>query len=200
MIQTLAFRTQARTVDHLGREQIADCPTAISELWKNAYDAYARNVSLHLFDEQEPVAAVFDDGHGMNFEEFVNRWLVVGTTSKYENNTKDDEDRDGLPKRTRQGQKGIGRLSSANLGPLLLIVTKRKNADFVAALIDWRIFENPYLVLSDIEVPVTEFKNKDQLFVILPQLFNRLLDNIQGDKEDTPRSQRLKLGKVRTSP
>ncbi|ENZ4138460.1 ATP-binding protein [Enterobacter ludwigii] len=193
MIQTLAFRTQARTVDHLGREQIADCPTAISELWKNAYDAYARNVSLHLFDEQEPVAAVFDDGHGMNFEEFVNRWLVVGTTSKYENNTKDDEDRDGLPKRTRQGQKGIGRLSSANLGPLLLIVTKRKNTDFVAALIDWRIFENPYLVLSDIEVPVTEFKNKDQLFVILPQLFNRLLDNIQGDKEDTPRSQRLKL-------
>ncbi|HCT2635719.1 TPA: ATP-binding protein [Enterobacter roggenkampii] len=193
MIQTLAFRTQARTVDHLGREQIADCPTAISELWKNAYDAYARNVSLHLFDEQEPVAAVFDDGHGMNFEEFVNRWLVVGTTSKYENNTKDDEDRDGLPKRTRQGQKGIGRLSSANLGPLLLIVTKRKNADFVAALIDWRIFENPYLVLSDIEVPVTEFKNKDQLFVILPQLFNRLLDNIQGDKEDTLRTQRLKL-------
>ncbi|WP_413596205.1 ATP-binding protein [Citrobacter youngae] len=193
MIQTLAFRTQARTVDHLGREQIADCPTAISELWKNAYDAYARNVSLHLFDEQEPVAAVFDDGHGMNFEEFVNRWLVVGTTSKYENNTKDDEDRDDLPKRTRQGQKGIGRLSSANLGPLLLIVTKRKNADFVAALIDWRIFENPYLVLSDIEVPVTEFKNKDQLFIILPQLFNRLLDNIQGDKEDTPRSQRLKL-------
>ena len=193
MIQTLAFRTQARTVDHLGREQIADCPTAISELWKNAYDAYARNVSLHLFDEQEPVAAVFDDGHGMNFEEFVNRWLVVGTTSKYENNTKDGEDRDDLPKRTRQGQKGIGRLSSANLGPLLLIVTKRKNADFVAALIDWRIFENPYLVLSDIEVPVTEFKNKDQLFVILPQLFNRLLDNIQGDKEDTPRSQRLKL-------
>ena len=35
MIETLSFRTQARTVDHLGREQIADCPTAISELWKN---------------------------------------------------------------------------------------------------------------------------------------------------------------------
>ena len=58
MIETLAFRTQARTVDHLGREQIADCPTAISELWKNAYDAYARNVRLHIFDGIEPVAAV----------------------------------------------------------------------------------------------------------------------------------------------
>ena len=66
MIETVPFRTQARTVDHLGREQIADCPTAISELWKNAYDAYARNVSLHIFDGPEPVAAVFDDGHGMS--------------------------------------------------------------------------------------------------------------------------------------
>lgn len=193
MIQTLAFRTQARTVDHLGREQIADCPTAITELWKNAYDAYARNVSLHLFDDPEPVAAVFDDGHGMNFEEFVNRWLVVGTTSKYDINTHDEDDRDGLPKRTRQGQKGIGRLSSANLGPLLLIVTKRKNADFVAALIDWRIFENPYLVLSDIEVPITEFKEQDQLFTSLPQLFDRLLENIQGNQKDNDRSKRLRL-------
>ncbi|MEI6846997.1 MAG: hypothetical protein WCK32_03015 [Chlorobiaceae bacterium] len=41
MVDAIAFKTRARTIDHLGREQIADCPTAISELWKNAYDAYA---------------------------------------------------------------------------------------------------------------------------------------------------------------
>ena len=58
MITTVAFRTQARALDHLGREQIADCPTAISELWKNAYDAYARSVSLHLFDSNTPIAAI----------------------------------------------------------------------------------------------------------------------------------------------
>lgn len=50
MTQHVTFQTRARTIDHLGREQIADCPTAISELWKNAYDAYARQVSLHIFD------------------------------------------------------------------------------------------------------------------------------------------------------
>ena len=38
MVDALAFQTRARTIDHLGREQIADVPTAISELWKNAYD------------------------------------------------------------------------------------------------------------------------------------------------------------------
>lgn len=34
MVISAAFQTRARTIDHLGREQIADCPTAISELWK----------------------------------------------------------------------------------------------------------------------------------------------------------------------
>jgi signal transduction histidine kinase len=193
MIEALSFRTKARTVDHLGREQIADCPTAISELWKNSYDAYARSVGLHIFDGDEPVAAIFDDGHGMSHSEFVDRWLVIGTESKYDKRTTDIADHNGLPERSKQGQKGIGRLSSANLGPLLLIVSKRKNHDFVAALIDWRIFENPYLVLSDIEVPVTQFEEKSQLFVLLPELFDKLTDNVRGNKEQAERTQRLTL-------
>lgn len=36
MIEFASFQARAGTVDHLGREQIADTPTAISELWKNA--------------------------------------------------------------------------------------------------------------------------------------------------------------------
>ena len=31
------FRTKARAIDLLGRNQIADLPTAITELWKNLY-------------------------------------------------------------------------------------------------------------------------------------------------------------------
>lgn len=193
MIETLSFRTQARTLDHLGREQIADCPTAITELWKNAYDAYARSVALHIFDDPEPVAAIFDDGHGMSYDEFVSRWLVVGTESKYQQTEDDIADRDGLPRRTKQGQKGIGRLSSANLGSLLLLVSKRKDQEFVAALLDWRIFENPFLVLSDIEIPVTRFVNRDQLFEILPELFDRLTDNVWGNANDAKRSERLRV-------
>lgn len=191
MIEGLTFRTQARTIDHLGREQIADCPTAISELWKNSYDAYARSVSFHIFDGEEPVAAVFDDGHGMSYDEFVDRWLVIGTETKYDKREADLSDRKGLPERSKQGQKGIGRLSSANLGPLLLVISKRKSHDFVAALIDWRIFENPYLVLSDIEIPVTQFKSKEQLFDLLPDLFDRLADNVWGKDGSSTRGQRL---------
>ncbi|KVK54553.1 hypothetical protein BCY90_14960 [Agrobacterium deltaense] len=187
MIESVAFRTQARTVDHLGREQIADCPTAVSELWKNAYDAYARSVELHIFDDSEPVAAIYDDGHGMNYDEFLDRWLVVGTESKYDPRRDLEADKNGLPERTKQGQKGIGRLSSANLGPLLLLVSKRKNQDFVAALVDWRIFENPFLVLNDIEIPVTSFSEREDLVDLLPALFDRLVENVWGGNDERRR-------------
>lgn len=191
MIKAQAFRAQARTVDHLGREQIADCPTAISELWKNAYDAYARSASLHIFDGEEPVAALYDDGHGMSYDEFINRWLVIGTESKYDQQVTSDRDRNGLAPRTKQGQKGIGRLSSANLGPLLLVISKRQNNDFIAALIDWRIFENPYLILSDIEVPVTSFKQQEDLNNLLPEMFEKLTNNVWGSDSNADRKKRL---------
>lgn len=180
-VTALPFQTRARTVDHLGREQIADCPTAISELWKNAYDAYASKVELHLYDEEEPVAVIVDDGHGMNKSEFVDKWLVVGTESKAVNKTTPIEDRNGFPERIRQGQKGIGRLSCANLAPLLLLVSKRRNHKFVASLIDWRLFENPYMILSDIKIPVVEFEDKSELLPLVPALFDELLTNLWGE-------------------
>ena len=182
MIQGVAFQTRARTVDHLGREQIADCPTAISELWKNAYDAYARMVELHLFKDPDPVAAIVDDGHGMNREEFEKHWLVVGTEAKATADPRRREDRNGLRPRPRQGQKGIGRLSCANLGPLLLLVSKREDAQFIAALVDWRLFENPFLNLSDIRIPVAEFDTDTGLFEQLPALAASLSENVTGGK------------------
>ena len=190
MIQKSAFQTRARTVDHLGREQIADCPTAISELWKNAFDAYARNVELNIYDYDIPVAAIVDDGHGMSSQEFAHRWLVVGTESKATADHTPIQDRNGLRLRPRQGQKGIGRLSCANLGPLLLLVSKRRRHPFVAALVDWRLFENPFINLSDIFVPVTEFEKFDQIFEQLTGLSASLSENITGGDEEG-RKQRI---------
>jgi DNA mismatch repair ATPase MutL len=82
MTSAVSFQTRARTIDHLGRGQIADSPTAISELWKNAFDAYAKSVTLHVFDGTPAIAAVFDDGVGMDRDDIVERWLVIGTEAK----------------------------------------------------------------------------------------------------------------------
>ena len=38
------FKAKARAIELLGKGQIADLPTAITELWKNGYDAYAKNL------------------------------------------------------------------------------------------------------------------------------------------------------------
>ncbi len=178
--RAVPFQTRARTVDHLGREQIADAPTAVSELWKNAFDAYSRRVRLDLFDTPNPVAAILDDGHGMSTDEFIERWLVVGTESKAQNNAVPMSDRNGLYLRPKQGQKGIGRLSSANLGPILLLISKRTTRDYAAALVDWRLFGNPFLNLSDIELPVGEFGSLAAVFDALPEMAEQVRRNVTG--------------------
>jgi hypothetical protein len=193
MITNIPFQTRARTIDHLGREQIADCPTAISELWKNAYDAYARNVTLHLFDGDVPIAAIVDDGHGMSFDEFINKWLVVGTDSKVSNSISPEEDRNGLDVRPRQGQKGIGRLSSGAMGSFLLLISKRKDKKFIASLIDWRLFENPYLYLQDISLPIIEFDDKNELAHNLEGMFDSLISNVWPNSNDKSRDERVRL-------
>jgi len=192
MIDQISFRTAARTVDHLGREQIADAPTAVSELWKNSFDAYARSVELNVHHGDRTVAALLDNGHGMSLSEFVTRWLVVGTESKFSGAETPAADRFGLPPRPKQGQKGIGRLSCANLGSILLVVTKRQGGPFVTALVDWRLFENPFLTLEDIRLPVTEFQDAKELFGLLPAMTAQLLGNVNGGDADDERVDRIR--------
>ena len=54
----------------LGRQQIAGIPTAISEIFKNAHDAYADTVEVDYF-RWERLFVVRDDGVGMTYNEFV---------------------------------------------------------------------------------------------------------------------------------
>lgn len=191
MSEAIAFQTRARTIDHLGREQIADVPTAVSELWKNAYDAYAREVSLHIFEGHRPTALIVDDGHGMSRDQFISKWLVVGTESKAGNDLIESRWRRGLPIRPKQGQKGIGRLSVAALGSQVLLITKQEDSGFVACLLDWRLFENPYLFLQDVRLPVVEFKNTDELPNALHGMREAILENMTGADGPADRTARL---------
>lgn len=190
-VARIPFRAKARTVDHLGREQIADGPTAVSELWKNAYDAYARNAELHIFPGKIPVAALVDDGHGMSEAEFIEKWLMLGTDSKAGDDEVPEADRNGLPPRPRQGQKGIGRLSVAYLGPTVLVLTKRMSGPVVAALIDWRLFQNPYLTLDDVRIPIEALTDLTRMDDVVAGLFDGLVDNVWGGPNDAERHQRL---------
>ena len=189
MTQGIAFRARARTIDHLGRGQIADAPTAISELWKNSYDAYARNVALHIFDGDPSIAAIFDDGVGMSRVDVLERWLVIGTEAKIADSNASAAGTLGLPIRPRQGEKGIGRLSVAFLAPGTVLISKRADSQFVAVVVDWRLFENPFLAMDDIRLPVGQFASAEALVKGLPTLLDTLTANLGGDNMD--RSNRL---------
>lgn len=46
------FKTRARALDLLGRQQIAGIPTAINELIKNAHDAYADRFDIDFLRKE----------------------------------------------------------------------------------------------------------------------------------------------------
>lgn len=183
-MKSLSFKARARTIEHLGKGQIADCPTAVSELWKNAYDAYARDVSLYTIDGDYPCGALIDNGCGMSLTQIINNWLVVGTESKTRKNTLEENERFGLGIRKTQGEKGIGRLSAAFLSPITFLVTKKIDNNYVALLIDWRLFENPYLSFDDVNVPFQEFENLSDIANVLSTLIVELKKNIYFEDEN----------------
>ncbi len=157
------FKTRARTVDMLGRQQIAGIPTAISELFKNAHDAYADHVEIDFF-RSDRLFVLRDDGMGMTRDEFENRWLTIGTESKLNSKSMALPDAPASKKsRTMLGEKGIGRLSIASIGPQVLVLTRAerdgKLHNLVAAFLNWGIFEIPGINLEDIDIPIREFEN-----------------------------------------
>ena len=156
------FRTSARTVDMLGRQQIAGIPTAISELFKNAHDAYATRVEADFY-RPEQLLVIRDDGLGMTVEDVIGRWLVLGTDSKLDGGKEmaGVAELIGMSPRTPTGEKGIGRLAIAAIGPQVLVVTRARRPDglhpTVAAFVNWSLFALPGVALDEIEVPVREF-------------------------------------------
>lgn len=155
------FKTRARALDLLGRQQIAGIPTAINELIKNAHDAYADKFDIDFF-RKDSLLVLRDDGLGMTKEEFESRWLTIGTESKFANSKTSLPPKDKTkPLRPIMGEKGIGRLAIASIGKQVLIITKAKNRDknhkIVVVYINWELFELPGINLEDITIPIKEF-------------------------------------------
>lgn len=159
------FAVRARAVDMLGRQQIAGISTAIHELFKNAYDAYATRIEVDYVRESE-VVIIRDNGIGMTREDFETRWLALGTESKHSHTRRAEKvwtGPDDLPERPVLGEKGIGRLAIATIAPIVLVLTRairpnKKSYKITCALICWDLFEIPGINITDIEIPVEDFE------------------------------------------
>lgn len=184
----MQFRTKARAVDLLGKGQIADLPTAITELWKNGYDAYADNLTAELYLEgykglSKPLFVMTDDGKGMSKREVFDKWLVLGTDSKSRAKLEEKESEETLWKkpRVKAGEKGIGRLSVAFLGSPMLMITKKIGHPAQLLFFDWRLLENYNLFLDDIILPVKELSHDANFNDVFNSLKKQFLRNF--DKE-----------------
>ncbi len=159
------IRTRARAVDMLGRQQIAGIQNALSELFKNAHDAYAHHACVDYFENTgangEGFIVVRDDGIGMTKSDFEDKWLVLGTESKAGPDRDQHYHPPEMSPRPISGEKGIGRLAIALLGRQVLVLTRAQRDDgmhdLVMALVHWGLFELPGLNLDEIEIPVTTF-------------------------------------------
>lgn len=133
------IKTRARAVDMLGRQQIATIQNALSEVFKNAHDAYAVKVQADYFENNgssgEGFLLIRDNGVGMTRTDFENKWLVLGTESKLGNESKKHFCPPGMKSRTITGEKGIGRLAIAILGRQVLILTRAQRKEGLHELV-----------------------------------------------------------------
>lgn len=152
------IRVRARALDMLGRQQMASIPNALHELFKNAHDAYADHVEVDYY-RRSGILVLRDDGVGMTREEFESRWLTLGTESKVQDGGMVPPYRDPQKlERVLLGEKGIGRLAIATVGPQVFVLTRAEREDglqeLVTAFINWTFFEIPGLGLDDIDIPI----------------------------------------------
>ena len=186
------FKPRARTLDLLGRQQIAGIPTAISELFKNAHDAYADNVEVDFYRKHN-ILLLRDDGIGMSLEDFETRWLTIGTESKADTNAGITKPSVKKNKASRpvMGEKGVGRLAIAVIGPQALVITRNTSEnslrDYVVSFINWSMFELPGVNLEDIEIPIRTYNSikditEEEIDSLVSSVRNNL-DSIEGNSE-----------------
>jgi signal transduction histidine kinase len=186
------FRTRARAVDLLGKQQIRDEITAISELLRNSYDAEAKEGLIDV-DTKNKQILVWDDGDGMDESDIIADWLTIGTYSK-----KKEEVKRSSSGRVKIGEKGIGRLAISLLGDQMLLISKKKiSGKWSLLYLHWDLFRNMNLFLEEINLPTRSFNTLDELFYFLRNELFTLKQELLLNIEDESRWEKSQLDKVK---
>ena len=177
MNQYYKIRPAARLITTIGEDLIKDVHAAIVELVKNSYDADANivDISFSAFRPSSSLSnklkiMISDDGHGMDFDTVVNKWMMPATDDKLK--------RRFSPKgRLMQGRKGIGRYAAAILGEELFMTTTDNDGIQTSLYIDWKEF-NTAKYLDDINILIESKKTNEKPGTKLEIIggYNRLLE------------------------
>jgi signal transduction histidine kinase len=142
------FTPRARLLRLIGAELISDDVVAVTELVKNAHDADATFVSIQFMNVTagEGEIMIRDDGHGMDLDTLLTRWMQPAGSAKGRDST-----RFTAAGRRVLGEKGVGRFAADKLAANLELVSRRRNESVeVHASFDWDEFDVDDRMLSEV--------------------------------------------------
>ena len=138
---TIGFSVAGRVIDYFGSKSISSNSTAIFELIKNARDANSTRVDIDFVnaDKKDGLIQITDNGDGMNLDDIMNKWMVIGTNDRLINKTF------GGGKQV-SGEMGIGRIACHKLGNILEMKMVKKNRKKTLKMrFDWsKLFESKF--------------------------------------------------------
>lgn len=117
---TLPFSVDSALLREIGERLVGKPFIALAELVKNAYDADARKVTIRVDPDKDQII-VEDTGYGMDFEEFKNFWMRIGSPHKVKQKVSRNFHR------SMTGSKGIGRLAVQYLAEEMELFTTSEN-------------------------------------------------------------------------
>ncbi|WP_075351367.1 ATP-binding protein [Algoriphagus marinus] len=201
----MKFEYNPRILEQLGTELITSDEVAFTELLKNSYDARAKDVNVHFLDNIDQInhskllipinenlfakvkgvigdnrlIIIEDNGTGMSKKTLKEGFFTVGSDLK--KSLKEAEAKISRADKITLGDKGLGRLASQRLGPILIVETSTNNNDekkihFVE--IEWINFFNDL----DQDAPEAEFEKVSsqsytRLWFVEDKGFDRFIDD-----------------------
>ena len=144
------IRFATSILSRLGEELNPNIDQGILELVKNAYDADALECHIYITKDAlgNTTITVKDDGRGMNEQDIIGGWLVLGSSQK-KTGTRT------LLGRRPAGNKGLGRLAALRLGRTASMKSSpTSESSNYEVNFDWDLFDNADTV-DEVSLDVT---------------------------------------------
>ena len=129
MENNFTFNISLSVLNHLGRNLYRNIITILGEAISNSWDADAKNVWINI-NKNNNSMEIIDDGIGMTYEDFQNKFLKIGYSKRKNGDYKTESGRPFI------GRKGIGKLALLSCAQRIHVASKTKETDIVGGIID----------------------------------------------------------------